>query len=125
MQCDEQIELFGIAGEFSQVVLNLLSNAKDAVLDSRQSRPRIVVRAARAGERVHLDIEDNGGGIEPALLNKIFEPYFTTKDEGKGTGIGLYMSKMIVENNMNGSLEVSNTGEGARFRINLPLPPRT
>lgn len=125
LQCDDRIELFGIAGEFSQVVLNLLSNAKDAVLDSRQQQPRIVVRAARAGDRVHLDIEDNGGGIESALLNKIFEPYFTTKDEGKGTGIGLYMSKMIVENNMNGSLEASNTGAGARFRINLPLPPRT
>ncbi len=121
MECDETIELFGIPGEFSQVVLNLLSNAKDSVLDSGQAEPRILVRVIRIWDRVQISVEDNGGGIAPELLNKVFEPYFTTKDEGKGSGIGLYMSKMIVENNMNGRLEASNVrGGGARFTINLP-----
>jgi signal transduction histidine kinase len=72
---------------------------------------------------VRVDIEDNGGGIDPAHLNKIFEPYFTTKEEGKGSGIGLYMSKMIVENNMRGSLLAANTPGGVCFTIDLPAPP--
>jgi signal transduction histidine kinase len=120
IECDEAIELFGIPGEFSQVVLNLLSNAKDAVLDSRQPAPCILVRAIRVRDRIDISVEDNGSGIAPDLLNKVFEPYFTTKEEGKGSGIGLYMSKMIVENNMNGRLEAANTGTGARFTISLP-----
>ena len=122
MQCDDGIELFGVAGEFSQVVLNLVGNAKDAVIASRQSAPRILVRASRVGDRVRVDIEDNGGGIDPAYLDKIFEPYFTTKEEGKGSGIGLYMSKMIVENNMRGRLLATNTSGGACFTIDLPAP---
>ncbi|MCD8491029.1 MAG: ATP-binding protein [Geovibrio sp.] len=70
--------------------------------------------------RAVAEIEDNAGGIEEDLLERIFEPYFTTKPEGKGTGIGLYMSKMIVENSMPGRLYVRNTDKGACFRIELP-----
>ena len=120
IECSEAIELFGVPGEFSQVVLNLLSNAKDAVLGSGQAAPSIMVKAARVGDRIYIDIEDNGGGIPENIINKIFDPYFTTKEEGQGSGIGLYMSKMIVENNMNGRLEAANTPAGARFTINLP-----
>ena len=119
IDCDEDIELFGIPGEFSQVILNLLGNAKDAVLESRQAVPSIRIKVARVNDRIDIYVEDNGGGIPAEILNKIFEPYFTTKEEGKGSGIGLYMSKMIVENNMNGRLVAANTGEGARFTINL------
>ena len=118
--CDESLELLGVQGEFSQVVLNLLSNAKDAVLEARQAQPRIWMRAEQQGDRILIAVEDNGGGIAPDILEKIFDPYFTTKEEGKGTGIGLYMSKMIVESNMNGRLRVANTAEGARFTIDLP-----
>jgi C4-dicarboxylate-specific signal transduction histidine kinase len=87
------------------------------------------VRAIRVRDRIDISVEDNGSGIAPDLLNKVFEPYFTTKEEGKGSGIGLYMSKMIVENNMNGRLEAANTATGARFTISLPAvrasaPPR-
>jgi C4-dicarboxylate-specific signal transduction histidine kinase len=120
IECDAAIELFGIPGEFSQVILNLLGNAKDAVLESRSPAPAILLRATQVGQRIQIDVEDNGGGIAPEILNQIFEPYFTTKEEGKGSGIGLYMSKMIVENKMNGRLEVSNGTEGARFTIDLP-----
>ncbi|MDR3395327.1 MAG: ATP-binding protein [Parasulfuritortus sp.] len=121
IECDDKIELFGLAGEFSQVVLNLLSNAKDAIIESNQRGGYVHVRARQFENRLLVDVEDNGGGIEPAILNKVFEPYFSTKDEGKGSGIGLYMSKMIVENSLKGRLEVANAAEGARFTINLPL----
>jgi signal transduction histidine kinase len=67
-----------------------------------------------------LSIEDNGGGIPESIIERIFEPYYTTKQEGKGTGVGLYMSKMIVEQNMGGRLEVSNHAQGACFSIYLP-----
>ena len=120
LQCDESLELLGVQGEFAQVVLNLLSNAKDALLDTKQPTPHIILLAERVGTRIHIAVEDNGGGIAPDVLDKVFEPYFTTKEEGKGTGIGLYMSKMIVENNMNGRLQVVNTSEGARFTLDIP-----
>jgi len=120
LDCDESLELLGVQGEFSQVVLNLLSNAKDAVLETRQAQPHILMRAEKRGDRIEISVEDNGGGVGTDILEKIFEPYFTTKEEGKGTGIGLYMSKMIVENNMNGRLTVANVAGGARFTMDLP-----
>jgi signal transduction histidine kinase len=119
LQCDDDIEIFGIAGELSQVLLNLLSNAKDALLGSGQTQPRILLRATYMPDGVRIDVEDNGGGIPPHLIDKIFEPYFTTKDEGKGTGIGLYMSKTIVESYLRGRLMVANTADGARFTLEI------
>jgi signal transduction histidine kinase len=120
LECDESIDLFGFSGEFSQVVLNLLGNAKDALLATKRSAARIDVRARRDGDRILIQVEDNGGGIDPAIIHKIFEPYFTTKEEGKGSGIGLYMSKMIVESNMGGAIVAENVAGGARFTIVLP-----
>ena len=70
-------------------------------------------------EMIIIDVYDNGGGISNSNLEKIFDPYFSTKEEGKGTGIGLYMSKMLIEENMDGSLLVRNDERGARFTIVL------
>lgn len=123
IECDEDVELFGFAGEFSQVVLNLIGNAKDALLTTRPGLPHIAIRVSRDGERIQIEVEDNGGGIDPAIIHKIFEPYVTTKEEGKGSGIGLYMSKMIVESNMGGTIAAQNTTEGARFTLILPARP--
>lgn len=115
------IEFFGFANEFSQVILNLLTNAKDAVLENKIENPLIIIQTKIDDEYIYISIKDNGLGIKDEIINKIFEPYFTTKDEGKGTGIGLYMSKIIIENNMNGKIEVKNEQNGANVIIKLPI----
>jgi PAS domain S-box-containing protein len=109
----DEFDSYGLKNEYQQVVLNLISNAKDVFLERGISNPRIDIRF-QDGE---VTIRDNGGGIPDEIIHDIFEPYFTTKEEGKGTGIGLYMSRMIMENSMNGKLEVSNKGDGANFSI--------
>ncbi|MCG3671040.1 sensor histidine kinase [Aliarcobacter butzleri] len=116
-----EIEFFGFANEFSQVILNLLTNAKDAVLENKIENPLIIIQTKIDDEYIYISIKDNGLGIKEEIINKIFEPYFTTKDEGKGTGIGLYMSKIIIENNMNGKIEVKNEQNGANLIIKLPI----
>ncbi|BAK70147.1 sensor histidine kinase [Aliarcobacter butzleri] len=116
-----EIEFFGFANEFSQVILNLLTNAKDAVLENKIENPLIIIQTKIDDEYIYISIKDNGLGIKDVIINKIFEPYFTTKDEGKGTGIGLYMSKIIIENNMNGKIEVKNEQNGANVIIKLPI----
>ncbi|WP_201523036.1 sensor histidine kinase [Aliarcobacter butzleri] len=114
-----EIEFFGFANEFSQVILNLLTNAKDAVLENKIENPLIIIQTKIDDEYIYISIKDNGLGIKDEIINKIFEPYFTTKE--KGTGIGLYMSKIIIENNMNGKIEVKNEQNGANVIIKLPI----
>jgi signal transduction histidine kinase len=116
----EKIEVLGYPNEFSQALLNILSNAKD-VLSSRQIiNPYIRMQLKKGFKYMLIVIEDNGGGIGLEHVDRIFEPYFTTKYATQGTGIGLYMTKMIIENNMNGIINVKNTKEGALFTIKLP-----
>ncbi len=121
IDCPADIHLDGVPGEFSQVILNLLGNARDAVLSAKQPQPKIHIHAKSMGEQVRIDVEDNGTGIDKSIMHKIYEPYFTTKEEGKGTGIGLYMTKMIIENNMHGHLAASSLDQGARLSITLPI----
>lgn len=109
----KDITLFSLKGEFQQTLLNIINNAKDALIDNGRSDKKIIIELLEDA----LAIEDNAGGIPEEILERIFEPYFTTKEQGKGTGIGLYMSKLIVEKNMEGRLEVENKSEGARFLI--------
>ncbi|MEF3192555.1 MAG: PAS domain S-box protein [Campylobacterales bacterium] len=120
---DDELSVIGYPNEFKQVILNLINNAKDAIIERREREPsldgRIVVSLQRDEDRVIVLVCDNGGGIPPAIMDRIFEPYFTTKGEGKGTGIGLYMSKMIIEDNMGGKISAYNTDEGACFKIVL------
>ncbi len=105
----------GHKSEFQQVVLNIINNAKDALVDKMIDNPTIIIKL----NNNILSIEDNAGGIPEELINKIFEPYFTTKDQGEGTGLGLYMSKIIIENNMHSQLLVENGLRGAIFTIKL------
>jgi len=102
-----------IESEFKQTILNIISNAKDALIENKITHGKIDIILKEPS----IYIQDNAGGIPDEILSRIFEPYFTTKEQGKGTGIGLYMSKMIIENNLNGTLEVENIKDGARFII--------
>lgn len=110
---------FGYHNEFSQVLLNILNNAKDVLTERPVADPCIRIRVFNEDSRAVVTIWDNGGGIDENVLPKIFDPYFSTKEQGKGTGIGLYMSKAIIEQNMNGSLTVRNIDDGAEFRIEI------
>lgn len=112
--------LVGYANEFSQVVLNIINNAKDVIKERKVKEPKIVIRHSFRDNKHTVTICDNAGGIDKEIIGNIFDPYFTTKFKSQGTGIGLYMSKMIIEKSMEGTLSVSNTSTGACFSIVLP-----
>lgn len=119
-KCD--VEIYGVVNEFKQVILNLVNNAKEAIKsksDNREGKIEVTVRC----DTIHLyiDISDTGGGVPSAIVERIFEPYFTTKLHNKGTGIGLYMSKVIIEQHFEGSLSVNNSDEGAIFTLTMAL----
>ena len=112
----------GIANEFKQVILNLISNAKDAIEERRAEEtfePRITITARQEGQFSIVTVADNGGGIPEDAMERIFENDYTTKAE-HGSGIGLAMSRMIVEERMHGSIRAANLGEGACFTLELP-----
>lgn len=121
IQCERNleshIELFGYKNELEQVILNLITNAKDALIENDIKSPTITINVYTKGAKSIIDIKDNAYGIDKTIIDKIFEPYFTTKDDEKGTGIGLYMSKIIIEKNMHGKLEVISDKKGSCFRI--------
>ena len=119
-----EVQVRGYVDQLEQVLINLMVNARDALLGKRETQPGfnpwISLYAERDTRSVRLWVEDNGGGIDPRLLEQIFEPFLTTKPVGVGTGLGLSVSYSIVEN-MGGRLSVSNSTEGARFCIELPI----
>ena len=117
---DEKLQLKTYLNEYQQVVLNILKNAKDVLVEKEVKNPFIKITAFEELDYVILYIEDNGGGITVEPKSKIFEPYFTTKSQSDGTGIGLYMSKIIIDKNMKGKLRVRNTNLGAKFVIVIP-----
>jgi signal transduction histidine kinase len=118
------VQVRGYVDQLEQVLINVMVNARDALLSKRESdrefEPWISLYADRDQQWVRLWVEDNGGGIDPRLMERIFEPFFTTKPTGAGTGLGLSVSYGIVEN-MGGRLSVRNSLEGARFCIELPI----
>lgn len=113
------IKINGFPNEYAQVLLNLITNAKEAILARGKSRGKITISLKKSGNVAKVTITDNGGGIEEKIVLRLFEPYFSTKENG--TGIGLYMSKMIIENSMNGQINVRNAADGAEFEIVTPL----
>ncbi len=113
-------EAYGYKNELEQVILICISNAKDALIDNNIIEPKInITIQSSADNKTILTIEDNGGGVPTEIMGRIFEPYFTTKEQGKGTGIGLYMAKEIIERQMHGKIEVENSEIGAKFMITL------
>jgi signal transduction histidine kinase len=118
----------GFRNEFEHAILNLINNARDAIIE-KNARGGIVASERGllsfdfydANGKVIIKVSDNGGGIPPEAMRSIFDPYFTTKETTKGTGLGLYMSKVIVEDHMRGKLSVDNTDGGVIFTIELPI----
>jgi PAS domain S-box-containing protein len=114
------VKLYGYPSELAQVFVNIINNSKDAFGLREDIKDRyIVVRVVESKSSVTIEIEDNAGGIDEQMLPKIFEPYFTTKHSSQGTGIGLYMSKMIVEDSMKGYIDAKNSKNGAIFIIKI------
>jgi C4-dicarboxylate-specific signal transduction histidine kinase len=116
----DDIFIYGYQNEYSQVILNILINARDAFIERRTDEPRgVIIALFREDDRTVATIADNAGGIDADIMEKIFDPYFTTKGPDKGTGVGLFMSKTIIEKNMNGRLSARNSGKGAEFKIEV------
>ena len=115
----EPVFVKGYASEFSQVILNLLDNAKDVLIEREIKEPKIVIETKLINNTIRISIKDNAGGIDESIIDKIFDIYFSTKRTKGGSGLGLYMSKLIIERKQLGELTVSNVGDGAVFCIVL------
>lgn len=112
--------MVGFENELSQVILNLVQNSVDAIVEHGSDQGVITLQMLDSETHWIISISDNGGGVPEEIIHRIYEPYFTTKYKSEGTGIGLYMSKMIIEESLRGSLEVKNNEIGAVFTIQLP-----
>ncbi|KJU87584.1 multi-sensor signal transduction histidine kinase [Candidatus Magnetobacterium bavaricum] len=118
-----ELKCTGYPNEFKQVILNIINNSRDAITIRRNPRAysegNIKITVCKEDLAIAVIISDNGGGIPEDVIGRIFEPYFTTKPSDIGTGIGLYMSRTIIETNMGGRLTVRNIAEGAEFKITM------
>jgi signal transduction histidine kinase len=117
----KKVNITIVVGELDQVIINIINNSKDILIEKKIKNPWIELDLFIKDNYVFISIEDNGGGIPEDIMPKIFIPYFTTKHESQGTGLGLHMSKKIVHNSLKGSLYVENTKNGAKFFIKLPI----
>ncbi len=117
---EEGINIHGAKNDFAQVLLNLVGNAKDSLKISNTTNPKITINGRLTdNQTIYISIEDNGDGIPVNIIDKIFEPYYTTKEETGGSGIGLYMSRLIIEKKFNGTINARNSEKGAIFEIHL------
>jgi len=124
----ESLELFTVENELMQVIINILNNAKDAFND-KQNNKFIFIFAYKKDKNIIIKIKDNAGGIDTSIINRIFEPYFSTKSENDGVGIGLYMVENIIENTLNGRITATNVEyeinekihKGAEFILELKM----
>ena len=105
--------------ELQQVILVLVNNAIDALLTNHIENPYILIESKKINNQILINISDNAGGIKQDLKHKIFEPYFTTKHKKQGTGLGLYLAKIIIEESLEGELTMINNPSGAKFTIRI------
>ncbi|QOP42726.1 PAS domain S-box protein [Sulfurimonas sediminis] len=117
----EDVEILGISNELTQVIINLIQNSKDAFLQSSVLIKEIYIRVKKEKDFALIEFSDNAGGIKEKEIYKIFEPYFTTKHSSSGTGLGLFMSRMICEQGLNGSIDVKSKNGSTTFSIKIPL----
>lgn len=111
---------YGYENQFSQAIFNIITNSIDALLASHSDENFIKVDIFDIENNIGIEIVDSGGGINEDIIENVFELYFTTKDMSKGTGLGLYMTKTIIENNLNGSISLENTRNGLKTIISIP-----
>ena len=116
---EDDLRCNGYSNELQQVLVIILNNAKDILVQNEVETPTIEIRLFKEEGALMIEIYDNGGGLQPELLTKIFEPYFTTKHKSQGTGLGLYIAKVVIEESLTGQLSVKNTNDGACFKIKI------
>jgi PAS domain S-box-containing protein len=121
LEIDEDIEIKTFRRELMQVLINIIKNAKEVFSEKDIENKEIKIKFFQTQDIISLKIEDNAGGIDEGIIDKIFHPYFTTKGEKNGTGLGLYMSKTIIEKHLKGSINAYNYKDGAVFDIELPV----
>jgi ABC-type amino acid transport substrate-binding protein len=117
LNIDQNAYVVGYPNELGQVILNIINNAKDALISSEIEDKTIDITLTMDEKYINLSIADNANGIPHEIIDKIFDPYFSTKEEKNGTGLGLYMSKIIIENHMDSKLSVTSSDKGSRFNI--------
>ncbi len=118
---DMQVDVHVYLNEIVQAIINIIKNACDALTEKNNEEKVINISTAKQSDYICIMIEDNAGGIPDNVIGKIFEPYFSTKTNKNGTGLGLYMCKTIIEQHSHGVISVENTNIGAKFTIKLPL----
>jgi len=116
---DSNYEFMMHENEFTQVILNIINNAKDQFLQNSIENPVININTYMQDEKLYIEIADSAGGIDKDSLDKIFDPYYSTKLEKNGTGLGLYMSKVIIKDYHNGDIYAKNSDNGAIFTIEI------
>lgn len=119
VQCASATEYKGHKNALQQVLLIIINNAKDEFMRREIKNPKITIEIKSSKEYYQISISDNAGGIEDSVMQHIFTPYFTTKDEHKGTGLGLYIARSIIEDILSGKLSFSNIDKGVCFTIKL------
>lgn len=117
----EDISVLGITNEFSQIIINLIKNSVEAFVHNSILIREISISVKKDEKSAIIELQDNAGGISEKNVYKIFEPYFTTKHKSQGTGLGLFMSKMICEQGLDGSINVKSKKGITKFMINIPL----
>jgi len=124
LELGTNIAIYGVANEFQQVLIILLNNALDAIkqqlLADTITRGKITITTQRENNTVRIEVNDNGGGIDAKSVENIFEPYFSTKSDAYGTGIGLYIAKNIIESRMQGKIGFTPIPSGTCFYLELP-----
>ena len=118
IECAKDIKVESYCNELVQIIMNLINNSVDAITESKSLKKDIFITCKEDNARSIIEISDTGGGIKDEILEHVFEPYFSTKAQN-GTGLGLYMVKMIIDKHIDGDISVKNIEEGAQFAISF------
>lgn len=121
-ECESDLSIYGIANEFIQIIIAILNNSKEAFfINNKQDNKIINISATKIVDEIIISIKDNAGGIKDEVIDKIFDPYFSTKKERNGTGLGLYMVKTIIEKSFSGNINLISKDEKTEIKISIPL----